>query len=69
MSASVFYPDTRSSNARAVLVAAAKAVCAPCPVREPCLEAGMSERRGIWGGLTASERHPKRRTQRPGMSA
>jgi WhiB family redox-sensing transcriptional regulator len=36
----------------------AKAVCAMCPVREPCLEHALSvgERFGVWGGLTPAER-------------
>lgn len=29
----------------------AKATCARCPVREPCLDAGLHEEYGIWGGL------------------
>lgn len=36
----------------------AKAVCADCTVRQPCLEfaLGEAERFGIWGGLTSQER-------------
>lgn len=36
----------------------AKAVCAMCPVQEPCLEHALSvgERFGIWGGMTPAER-------------
>ncbi len=36
----------------------AKAVCATCPVREPCLEFAMetNQKYGIWGGLTDKER-------------
>lgn len=36
----------------------AKAVCANCTVRQPCLEFALSEaeRFGIWGGLTSQER-------------
>lgn len=40
------------------LIAAAKAVCARCPVRAECLDeamsAGMTD--GIWGGMTPEER-------------
>lgn len=32
------------------------AVCTSCPVREPCLEAGMSEPTAIYGGLLPRER-------------
>lgn len=37
---------------------AAKAVCAECVVREPCLEyaLGSREREGVWGGRTERER-------------
>lgn len=31
-------------------------VCARCPVRAQCLEAGMTELWGIWGGLSPLER-------------
>lgn len=36
----------------------AKAVCAECPVREPCLEEAIAngERFGVWGGLSERER-------------
>ena len=36
----------------------AKAVCAECPVRQPCLEYALanSERHGIWGGKSERER-------------
>ena len=37
----------------------AKAICATCPVAEACLEYAISTRQGdgVWGGLTAVERH------------
>jgi WhiB family redox-sensing transcriptional regulator len=46
----------------------AKAVCALCDVREPCLEAALvaGETFGVWGGLTPQERRSlvaKRRRQ------
>ena len=36
----------------------AKAICACCPVREPCLDYAMKirEPHGIWGGLNELER-------------
>jgi len=36
----------------------AKAICATCPVRQPCLEWALStrEKSGVWGGLTERER-------------
>jgi WhiB family redox-sensing transcriptional regulator len=39
-------------------IAAAKAVCGPCPVRAACLQAALDNehRDGIWGGTTPDER-------------
>ena len=36
----------------------AKAICALCPVREPCLEHAITarEHHGVWGGRTERER-------------
>ncbi len=54
LDAAVFYPAT-DDEADA---APAKAICAGCPVREPCLEHALAarEREGIWGGTTERER-------------
>jgi Transcription factor WhiB len=48
----VFFPDKGGS------AAAAKAVCAGCPVRTDCLDYALanSERFGVWGGLSERER-------------
>ena len=35
---------------------AAKRLCFRCPVQFECLEYGMAERFGIWGGLLPSQR-------------
>lgn len=32
------------------------AICGVCPVSGPCLDAGMTEKYGIWGGLLPGER-------------
>lgn len=32
------------------------AICAACPSRVPCLEFGMDEEEGIYGGLSGRER-------------
>lgn len=47
-----FFPDSQPGPA------AAKAVCAGCPVRRECLVAALArnERFGVWGGLTERER-------------
>jgi WhiB family redox-sensing transcriptional regulator len=50
----LFYPE-RGESAEP-----ARQVCAPCPVRQPCLAYALSNRitHGIWGGLTERERRP-----------
>jgi WhiB family redox-sensing transcriptional regulator len=61
----VFFPDSALPD-YAARVAEAKATCATCPVRQACLEIGMRERYGIWGGLTARQRraeHDRRRSE------
>ncbi len=40
---------------------AALALCARCPVVGPCREAGATEKLGVWGGTTPSQRFPRRR--------
>jgi WhiB family redox-sensing transcriptional regulator len=49
----IFFPVSESQ------ADAAKAICAVCPVREECLEYAIETRPGdgVYGGLTASERH------------
>src|SRR3954464_2158277 len=50
----IFYPPTESDDGSLE----AKAVCAVCPVREPCLEHAIThrEKQGVWGGLDERER-------------
>lgn len=43
---------------------AAVALCGTCPVREPCAEAGASERFGVWAGTSPRERQERRRAAR-----
>lgn len=47
-------------------LAAAKAVCAGCEVREDCLEHAVAtnEKRGVWGGASYSERKAIVRSRR-----
>ena len=45
-----FFPDKGGSTR------AAKKVCANCPVTAECLEYGLTERFGIYGGLSERER-------------
>jgi len=56
----VFYP------ANDEVAEEAKAVCAECPVREPCLDYALAhrERDGIWGGATERERRRMIRQRR-----
>lgn len=58
--ASPFYPpsSTESKDDRRAREAAARALCAQCPVRTPCLDYALfvKEPYGIWGGLTEVER-------------
>jgi WhiB family redox-sensing transcriptional regulator len=48
----IFYPVAEDAGL------AAKAICAVCPVREPCLEYAVTarEKEGVWGGRTEKER-------------
>lgn len=54
-----FFPEKGRSTR------AAKAVCARCPVRRPCLEyaLGHGERFGIWGGLSERQRRRLERSR------
>jgi WhiB family redox-sensing transcriptional regulator len=56
----VFYPLSDEEAGEA------KAICAACPVREPCLEFALDTREaeGIWGGTTARERRRLLRQRR-----
>ncbi len=55
----LFYPEPDDQAAEQ----AAKAICATCPVREPCLEMALAtgDQHAILGGMTAAERVPLRR--------
>jgi len=35
---------------------AVRTLCAVCPVRRPCADAGLDESEGIWGGAEPDER-------------
>ena len=57
----IFFPVSESGLA-ARQVAAAKAVCAECPVAGDCLAWALrAEAAGIWGGTTPEERRLLRR--------
>lgn len=58
--AGAFFPPLTSErrDERQAREARAKAICATCPVREPCLDYALliREPHGIWGGLNEMER-------------
>ena len=60
--ASVFFPPPQFERKDEKLAreTQAKAICATCPVREPCLAYALRirEPHGIWGGMSESERRP-----------
>ena len=53
-----FHPDGERGPRRANRDAAAKAICATCPVIEACRQHALSvqEPYGIWGGLSEDDR-------------
>ena len=53
-----FHPEGERGPSRANREAAAKAICAQCPVIAQCREAALSahEPYGVWGGLSEHER-------------
>jgi WhiB family redox-sensing transcriptional regulator len=58
--AAVFFPPSyfERKDEKLEREARAKAICAQCAVREPCLDFAVSirEPHGIWGGLNELER-------------
>jgi len=61
----LFFPISDQGRA-AVQIAKAKAICASCPVRRPCLDFAMANEPayGIWGGATLKERERVRQRER-----
>lgn len=55
----MFFPDIGESSAKA------RRVCAKCPVKAECLQYGLGELTGIWGGTTDKERRVIRRNGAP----
>jgi WhiB family redox-sensing transcriptional regulator len=58
--AAVFFPPTtfERKDEKEIRESRAKAICATCSVRRPCLEYALRirEPHGIWGGLNEVER-------------
>ena len=63
----LFFPVGNTGPA-ASQIEAAKAVCARCPVKVPCLDWAMQtvQDSGVWGGLTEEERRALRRARARG---
>jgi len=53
-----FHPEGERGPSRIAREAAAKRVCARCPVVEPCRAHALSVREpyGVWGGMSEAER-------------
>ena len=63
--AEYFFNDAKKTNVRE-----AKKICAGCPVKQQCLEHGLThDEYGIWGGLTATERRVFKRNLRKKLSS
>lgn len=58
----LFFPHRGENDA----LAAAKAICAECRVRDDCLEEAMADRTlmGVWGGLSERQRRTLRTKRR-----
>ena len=60
-----FGPDRERHEARLEREARAKAICAGCEVRAPCLITALREQwQGVWGGTNEEERAEIRRRAR-----
>jgi WhiB family redox-sensing transcriptional regulator len=53
-----FLPENARGSSKRMREAAAKAVCARCPIRLRCLDWALTvgEAYGVWGGMTPQER-------------
>ena len=51
MDPDVFFPGKGGYGARE-----AKSICCLCPVKAECLELGLREELGVWGGTSVRER-------------
>ena len=65
MDTDLFFPVGRGSRGMAE-TRQAKAICARCPVRRPCLAYALAtgQAYGIWGGYDEGERRVLRRQRR-----
>jgi WhiB family redox-sensing transcriptional regulator len=51
-----WYPERPPTGQMIANMRKAKAICASCPVRLPCMEDGRDELYGIWGGVVPRRR-------------
>src|SRR5688572_18176340 len=58
----IFFIEGHNSN----LVLQAKLICMSCPVRMECLDVGMSEHYGVYGGTSVLDRNRLRRGHKYG---
>ena len=59
----IFYYEESDLRERQLDNRAIRKICFTCPIQKACLDAGMEEEYGIWGGFTRRER-TKIRNQR-----
>ena len=57
----LFFPGRGESLS---VAAAAKQICADCPVTAECLDFGLTQAAGIWGGQSERERRAERARRR-----
>ena len=62
MNPDLFFPERGGPGAMDAVEA--QKVCRSCPVRAECLEAGIGEIHGIWGGTTPKQRRLIRRQRK-----
>jgi WhiB family transcriptional regulator, redox-sensing transcriptional regulator len=72
LDSSIFFsPDGERGHKRRRREAAAKAVCARCPVQDACADYALANREpyGVWGGLSEAEREAIWRGRRRRLAA
>ena len=61
----IFFPEDLSTTGQSVMrvmaTETAREICLRCPVMAKCLEVGMFEDFGIWGGSTPEQRRKLKR--------
>lgn len=60
----LFFDERIGSPEGEVVEAQAKAICLDCPFKVACLQIGMNESEGIWGGETQYDRRKIKRELR-----